>query len=141
MATVAPYAKPLPQREPEAKPYWEYLKQHQLHIQRCQQCEQFFFPPRDFCPHCLSSEVAWTPVSGRGTVYSWVTMHRAYTPAFESEVPYNVSLVDLDEGVRLFTNVIGCEPSAVRCGMRVRVVYEDVTPEVTLAKFEPLPEG
>jgi uncharacterized OB-fold protein len=77
-------------------------------------------------------------VSGQGTVYSYVTMHRAYTPAYEGEIPYNVSLVDLDEGVRVWTNVIGCDPSQVRCGMRVEVVYEDVTPEVTLAKFRPI---
>jgi uncharacterized OB-fold protein len=137
MATTAPYTKPLPQMEPEAKPYWEHLKQHQMHIQKCQGCNKFFFPPKEFCPHCLSNEVAWTPVSGKGTVYSTVTMHRAYTPAYEGEIPYNLSLVDLDEGVRVWTNVVGVPPSEVKCGMRVEVVYDDVTPEITLAKFQP----
>ena len=66
MATTAPYTKPLPQMEPEARPYWEHLKNHQMHIQKCQACSQFFFPPKEFCPHCLAAEVAWTPVSGKG---------------------------------------------------------------------------
>src|ERR687894_808685 len=91
MTQVATYAKPLPQMEPEAKPYWEYLKQHELRIQRCNACQQFFFPPEQFCPHCLSDDVEWTQVSGKGTVYTTVTYHRAYTPAYEGEVPYNVS--------------------------------------------------
>jgi uncharacterized OB-fold protein len=137
MTATAPYLKPLPQMEPEAKPYWEYLKQHQMHVQKCQGCGKFFFPPKEYCPRCLSHDVAWTPVSGKGTVYSTVTMHRAYTPAFEGEIPYNLSLVDLDEGVRVWTNVIGIPPSEVKCGLKVEVVYEDVTPEITLAKFRP----
>ena len=103
MATTAPYTKPLPQMEPEARPYWGHLKNHLMHIQKCQACSQFFFPPKEFCPHCLAAEVAWTPVSGKGTVYSTVTMHRAYTPAYEGEIPYNLSLIDLDEGVRVWT--------------------------------------
>ena len=52
-------------------------------VLRCSSCERFYFPPSDYCPRCLSADVAWTPVSGRGTVYSWVTMHRAYTPAYD----------------------------------------------------------
>src|SRR5438067_2271628 len=83
-----------------ASPCWEHLKSHQMRIQQCQACSQFFFPPKEFCPHCLAAEVTWTPVSGKGTVYSTVTMHRAYTPAYEGEIPYNLSLIDLDEGVR-----------------------------------------
>ena len=138
MAQVAPYMKPLPQMEPEAKPYWEYLRQHELRIQRCNACQKYFFPPEVYCPHCLSEDVAWTPVSGKGTVYSWVNFHRAYTPAYEGEIPYNVSLIDLDEGVRLYSNVVGIPAADVKCGLRVEVIYEDVTPEITLAKFRPI---
>ena len=96
-----------------------------------------FLPTQGVLPPLLAAEVAWTPVSGKGTVYSTVTMHRAYTQAYEGEIPYNLSLVDLDEGVRVWTNVIGIPPAEVKCGLRVEVVYEDVTPEITLAKFRP----
>ena len=135
---AAPYARPLPLIEPDAKPYWDYLKQHRMHVQQCQACAAYYFPPSDYCPNCLSDRVEWRPVSGRATVYAWVTMHRAYTPAYEGDVPYNVSLVDLEEGARLWTNVIDCPPDDVRCGLAVEVVYEDVTPEITLAKFRPV---
>jgi uncharacterized OB-fold protein len=138
MATPAPYTKPLPKLEPDVRPYWDYLKQHRMHVQRCPSCERYYFPPSDYCPRCFSSDVAWTPVSGRGTVYSWVTMHRAYTPAYEGEIPYNVSLVDLEEGVRVWTNVVGCAPTDVYCGMPVQVVYEDVSDEIALARFQPI---
>lgn len=138
MVGTAPYTKPLPQTEPEAKPYWDYLQKHRLHVQRCQACARFFFPPSDYCPNCLSDRVDWAPVSGRGRVYASVTMHRAYRPAYEAEVPYNVSIVELEEGARVWTNVTGCEPSEVVCGMPVEVVYDDVTPEVTLARFRPV---
>ena len=139
MSAAEPYDKPLPKIEPDTQPYWEHLKAHRMHVQRCSACQRFYFPPSDYCPHCLSRDVAWTPVSGRGTVYSWVTMHRAYTPAYEDELPYNVSLVDLEEGARVWTNVIGCAPADVYCGMRVEVVYEDVNEEIALAKFRPIP--
>jgi uncharacterized OB-fold protein len=135
--TATTYAKPLPKLEPDARPYWDSLREHNMRVQRCRACERFYFPPSDYCPRCLSNDVEWAPVSGRGTVYTWVTMHRAYTPAYDQEIPYNVSLVDLEEGVRVWTNVVGCEPSEVYCGMPVEVVYDDVTSETTLAKFRP----
>jgi uncharacterized OB-fold protein len=131
------YAKPLPKIEKDSLPYWLSLKEHCMRIQRCRACSLWYFPPGDYCRHCLSEDVVWEPVSGRGTVYSHVTMHRAYEPAYEFEIPYNVSLVDLDEGVRVYTNVVQCAPSDVRVGLRVEVLYEDVTPEITLAKFRP----
>jgi uncharacterized OB-fold protein len=134
-----PYAKPLPKIEPDAARYWDSLKHHSMLVPRCRACGQSYFPPSDFCPQCLSDDTEWVAVSGSGSVYSSVTMHRAYTPAYEQDVPYNVSLVDLDEGVRMWTNVIGCPPSEVHCGMRVEIVYEDVTDNVTLARFQPIP--
>jgi uncharacterized OB-fold protein len=133
-----PYEKPLPTIEPDALPFWDSLREHRMRIQRCRACGLWYFPPGDYCRHCLSDDISWEPVIGKATVYSHVTMHRAYAPAYESEIPYNVSLVDLDEGVRLYTNVVQCAPSEVRVGMRVEVVYDDVTAEITLARFRPL---
>ncbi|MFI5266915.1 MAG: Zn-ribbon domain-containing OB-fold protein [Chloroflexota bacterium] len=134
---TAVYGKPLPHIDPDAQPYWTSLKEHQMRVQQCQACQRFFFPPSDYCPRCLSGELEWQPVIGHGSVYAAITMHHVYRPAYKEGVPYNISLVDLDEGARLWTNVVGCPPSEVRCGMRVELVYEDVTPEITLAKFRP----
>jgi uncharacterized protein len=133
------YAKPLPHIDPDALPYWASLREHQMRIQKCQACQRFFFPPSDYCPRCLSGEVEWQAVSGRGSVYAAITMHHVYRPAYKQEVPYNISLVDLDEGARVWTNVIGCPPAEVCPGMPVEVVYEDATDDITLAKFRPRP--
>ena len=134
------YLKPLPEMEPEEKPYWENLKAHAMKVQRCKDCESWFFPPRAICPHCLSADYLWTPVSGRGQVYAICTFHHSFHPSYtEEDVPYNVSIVELEEGVRVMTNVVGCPVEEVKISMPVEAVYEDVTDEVTLVKFRPAP--
>ena len=77
------------------------------------------------------------PVSGRGKVFSFVTFHRVYHPAFAKEVPYVVALVELDEGPRLLTNIVGIKPENVACEMPVKVVFDDVSEEVSVPKFAP----
>lgn len=124
--------------ELEAKPFWANLREHKLTAQRCKACGRYFtFPPQGSCPHCLSSDYEWTQLSGKGKVYSFVNYHRAWHPSYEGKTPYNVSLVDLDEGPRLISNVIDCPPNQVKIGMNVEVVYED-NEEFTLPKFRPV---
>jgi uncharacterized OB-fold protein len=124
--------------EVEAKPFWENLRQHKLTAQRCKACGHYFhFPPQALCASCLSSENEWVPVSGKGTIYSFVTYHRAWHPAYQDKIPYNVSLVDLEEGPRLVSNVVEIPPEAVKVGMAVEVIYEDHD-TYTLPKFRPL---
>ena len=136
-SSVEPYAKPVPKIEPEAAAYWESLKQHAMRVQRCQTCGEWYFPPSTHCPKCLSTDVEWTPVSGRGVVWSSATMHRPYLPAYEAEIPYNLAIVELAEGPKLWTNVVDVPPDRVEIGMAVEVRYDDVTPELTLARFVP----
>lgn len=127
--------------EIEAKPFWASLKEHQLTAQRCSACGSYFrFPPQALCPSCLASDYDWVPLSGKGKVYSFVTYHRAWHPAYQDKVPYNVSLIETDEGVRMVSNVVNCRPEEVFIGMPVEVVYEDFG-EYTLPKFRPLRSG
>jgi uncharacterized OB-fold protein len=135
--TTPTYDRPVPQIEPEAAPYWESLRAHAMAVQRCSGCGRFYFPPSTHCPGCLSDATEWTPVSGRGSVWASVTLHRAYHPAYADEIPYNIAIVALEEGPRVWTNVVECPPGDVRVGMPVRVRYDDVTPELTLARFVP----
>lgn len=132
------YRKPLPEMEPEEKPYWESLKQHAMKIQQCDDCGKWCFLPRAICRHCLSSNLVWKHVSGRGRIYATTTQHVPPSAGFKEDVPFNISLVELDEGVRIMTNVIGCPVDEVKIGMPVEVVYDDVTKDVTLAKFKPI---
>lgn len=132
------YDKPLPEISEENAPFYDALKRHALALQRCADCGAFRYPPSLHCPHCLSEAAAWTPVSGRGRVYSWIVMHQVYDAAFRSDVPYNVAVVELDEGPRLTTNIVGRANDAIRIDMPVSVVYDDVSAELTLARFRPL---
>jgi uncharacterized protein len=131
------YKKPLPRIDEESRGYWEALQRHELYVQRCRDCGTSRFPPRAICPACLSSAVEWVRASGRGTVYSFTVTHQNQAPGFRDELPYVLAIVELAEGPRLMTNLVECASDAVRIGMPVEVVYDDVTPEITLAKFRP----
>jgi uncharacterized protein len=97
---------PVPESTPLTQPYWDALKQGRLTFQRCRHCGHAWLPPRAECPQCLRPDWDWTAASGRGRVVSWVIFHHAYHEAFKSRVPYNVALVELDEGPRLITNIV-----------------------------------
>ena len=131
------YSKPLPVVKEDTRLFWESAKQHALKLQRCTDCGRFRYPPTTFCPNCLSDSVEWAPVSGRGTVYSFVIIHQVFHPAFKNDVPYNVAAIAFEEGPRMYSNVVGCANDAIRIGMPVELVYEDVTDEITLPKFRP----
>ena len=129
--------KPDPRPAPESLPYWESAKAGRLELPRCEACHQHWFPPSRTCPHCLSANVAWSEVSGRGKVFSYVIYDRVYHPAFEGEVPYVVALIELEEGPRLLSNVIGIAPLDVRCDMPVKVVFERRASGASVPMFAP----
>lgn len=131
------YKKPIPVPDADTRPYWEAARRHELQIQRCTSCGSYYFYPRRNCPVCGSDAVEWTKVSGRGTVYSFTVNHRGPGAAFAAEVPYVVALIELAEGPRLMSNVVGCEPSAVTIGMPVEVVFENINDQIALPKFRP----
>jgi uncharacterized OB-fold protein len=115
--------------------YWERAKNGELAVQQCNSCRQFVFYPRAICPHCHSADLAWKISAGRGTVYSYTVSRRAPSPEFEGLVPYVVALVDLDEGFRMMSNIIGTDALGTRCGDRVEVAFEQVSDETTLPVF------
>jgi uncharacterized OB-fold protein len=130
-------SKPVPVADPVTKPFWDSTKAHALQIQRCNACGNALFYPRGICPHCFSSDLSWQPVSGNGNIYAFTIVYRHPSPAFQADIPYVVALVELDEGVRLLSNLVEvtADPEHVKVGMPVQVVYEDVTDEITLPKF------
>lgn len=132
------YSKPLPVPSPLSEPFWSACRRHELQVQRCRACGALRFPPALLCPECLSADCEWQRMSGRGKVFSFVVYRRLYNPAFEADLPYTVAVVELEEGARILSNVVGVPPEQVTCGMPVEVVFEDVTPEVTLPKFRPV---
>jgi hypothetical protein len=134
---VSDYKKALPRVDEESRGHWEALARHELYVQRCGECGLLRFPPRAVCTACLSSAVEWVRASGRGRVYSFSVIHQNQAPGFREALPYVLAIVQLDEGPRMMTNVVGCAPEDVRVGMPVVVEWDDVVPDVTLAKFCP----
>lgn len=134
---MSEYSKPIPAPTSESRPYWEGLQQRKLLMPRCDECHRYWFPPSALCPHCSSETWTWTATSGRGRVFSYVVYHRVYHPGFAEDVPYTVAVIELEEGPRMISNVIGIAPDKVACDMNVEVEFQRITEDVTLPKFKP----
>ena len=131
------YTKPLPVIDAQNRPYWEAARRHELCLPKCVACGHLRVQFERWCPRCGSDNATWARLCGRGTVWSHCTFHRRYFKEFESDLPYGVAMVQLEEGPRLITNLVGVERAAVHIGMPVDVYFDDVTPEVSLVKFRP----
>jgi uncharacterized OB-fold protein len=126
---------PVPPITPEAAPYWEGARQGKLLLQRCGACSRVRFYPRALCPTCWSDRVGWIEASGRGHVHSFTVIHRPPAPAFASQVPYVVALIDLEEGPRMMANVVGDGARDVRIDDAVRVAFEERAGGFMLPQF------
>ena len=131
------YTKPIPAVTPEMKPFFDAAKRHELVVQRCTQCGTHRFPAREICSHCLSRHSEWVRVSGAGEIFSFNVMHQVYHPGFAHEVPYAVVVVKLTEGAKLNSNMVGVSPRDIKIGMAVKVIFDDISDEITLPKFSP----
>jgi uncharacterized OB-fold protein len=131
------YDKPLPVIEPGTQPFWDALRKHELIYQRCRSCDQQFAPYQPVCPSCWSEDLEDCKSSGRGRIYTFSIVYRAPMPAFRPDTPYVVAIVELEEGVFLTTNIVGCPVDRVEIGMLVEVEYIDATEAITLPKFKP----
>jgi uncharacterized OB-fold protein len=130
-------AKPVPVVRGEERTYFEEARRHRLVYQSCDECGAAIFYPRAVCPTCLSERLSVAVSRGAGVVYSFTTHYRPGHPSFGDDVPYTVVLVDLAEGVRVLADIVDCAPDEVAVGMPVRVVFDDVTGELTLPRFRP----
>jgi uncharacterized OB-fold protein len=131
------YTKPLPVLEGENAPHWLGAREREVRVQRCLGCTRLRFPAARYCSNCLSEQSDWVAMSGRGEIWSHCRFHRVYFKGFEGEMPYTVVLIKLDEGPMLYSNMVGLSEDEIRIGMRVQAVFDDVTDDVTLIKFQP----
>jgi len=138
---VKTYGKPLPKPTAVSKKFWEAAKKQELLVQKCKDCGRLIYYPRMFCTECLSSKLDWQKVSGKGKVYTYSIVYRPPLKAYEPDVPYVLAVIELEEGPHMLSNVIGCKPEEVKIGMDVEVVFEEVTPDITLPKFKPIHPG
>ncbi|KOC23363.1 acyl dehydratase [Comamonas testosteroni] len=126
--------KPLPHPTEISTPYWEGLKAHEVRIQQCDRGHSLFFP-RTHCPTCGSRSLKWSKVSGEGTLYSFTVARIPTMPEFTDEMPQALAVVELREGVRINTTMVGVAPEALKVGMEVRPVFDERPGEVTLLRF------
>jgi uncharacterized OB-fold protein len=115
------------------QPYWEGCKAGELKLQRCSDCGEHQFYPRNICAHCTSRNLAWITASGVGKIVSFTVVRRAISKAYDA--PYIVALVDLEEGVRMMSNVVDADPEQVSVGDPVTVDFENWSDEVRLPVF------
>ena len=134
------YNKPLPVSvNPElTAPFWEAARRGELVLPRCRTCSTVFFYPRELCPECLSSDLDWVTASGRGRVYSYTIVHQPAHPSFRADSPYVYAIVQLDEGVRMVSNIVDCPHDELAINMPVVADFDAVTPDTTLVKFRPV---
>lgn len=121
-----------------AAPYWDATREKRLLVQWCDDCDRPVQFPRAVCPFCLGSSLGWREASGRATIYAVTVEHRPQNPRMAARAPYAVALVDLEEGVRLLTNVVTAEPLSLVAGQPVRVVWEELSDGRHLPLFEPV---
>lgn len=138
--TAAPLPVPAPERTPETEAFWDATAAARLVLARCDECATVIWYPKTYCPGCGGLSVSWTDASGRGTVYSFSVVHRA-GGAFRDAVPFVVAYVELEEGPRVLTNIVGCDPDTVSIGQAVRVVFCDTGGNSALYRFEPTAEA
>ncbi|GIW17333.1 MAG: hypothetical protein KatS3mg064_0490 [Tepidiforma sp.] len=125
---------PVPEPDEASRPFFDGAAEGRLMLMRCADCGTWRLPSRQHCDACLSDRFTWEAASGRGTVRTFGIMHQRYHPAFQ--VPYNVTIVELEEGPRLPTNLVDVANEDIRVGMPVEVVFERYD-DVTLPRFRP----
>ena len=131
---------PIPVADLDSQGYWNNIRDHKLTIQRCVACRKWVHPPLAACDHCQTFNLQFEPVSGHGTVYSYTIVNREFTPGILP--PYVVALVDLDDAdARLVSNIVNVASEDLHIGMKVEVIFHDITPTAALALFQPRGNG
>ena len=127
--------RPAPIVDEPSKPFFDAAADAVLLLQRCDMCRAYLWPLREICTECLSTDLSWAPSTGKGSVHSFVIMHRLFHPAFQEDVPYNLTVVQLDEGPRVTSIIRGTDNEDISVGMNVTANWHDVN-GIPLLHFE-----
>lgn len=123
--------------DPVNAEFWKQCQDGILRFQRCADCEAWRFLPRYMCAQCGSPEYEWTPSTGRGLIFSWTVTYQPFHPAFARDIPYVAAVVELEEGVRMATRLLDCDPGAVALDMPVELVFQTIGEGFQLPCFRP----
>jgi uncharacterized protein len=128
----------LPTPDDETREFWDGCREGRFLVRHCNACDQFHYYPRPFCPKCWSTDVEWSPASGRAQLYTYSVVHANDLPPWPERVPYVAAVVDLEEGPRVMTNVEGCAFDDLAIGMRLMVDFKAISDDVTIPVFRPV---
>ena len=128
-------SRPAPRPTEDSAGYWDAVARRELVAQRCTACNELRHPPRPMCPHCRSLEWQEQRLAGTGSLYSYAILHHPRSPQFE--YPVLAALVDLDEGVRIVSNLVGVDPAEICIGMRLVVDFEPTSDGGAVPVFRP----
>lgn len=118
--------KPMPIPTEISAPFWEGLKAERLLIQQCDHCNHWVFYPRRHCPSCLAHALTWREVNGAATLYSYTVTRIATLPDFADEMPQILAVIELEQGVRINSNLVGLDETEVKIGMALQPVFAEV---------------
>jgi len=127
---------PTPEASPETAEFWAATSEDRLLLRHCTDCDATFHPPRRICPECHGDATEWIEASGEGTIYTFSVMRQNFGP-FGEAVPYVLAYVELDEGPRILTNVVGVDVDEVEIGQRVTIAFDDTGEGPKLPRFTP----
>jgi uncharacterized OB-fold protein len=130
--------RPLPETRNAGATFWARAAEGVLVVPKCNACSRAFWHPRPRCPHCGSDNVDWIRASGQGTVHTFTVVRQSGDSYFKARVPYAVAMIDLDEGVRMMTNIVDAPLETLRIGMRVEVLFEEAGENIAIPLFRPL---
>ncbi len=127
----------LPEPDEHNRPFFDGAREEELRLQCCDECGGWMYPVKQRCQHCGSTSLGWRAASGRGTLYSHARLQRVYHPRHEGRLPVVLAWVDLEEGVRIATNLVGCDPAEAKAGMPVEVTFERFPDGAVIPVFQP----
>ncbi|MFJ8019413.1 Zn-ribbon domain-containing OB-fold protein [Streptomyces sp. NPDC096311] len=127
----------LPTVDDDSRVYWDAYRDREFLIARCGACERVHHYPRPQCPFCWSEDVSPTRASGDATLYTYSIVHMNDLAPFRDQLPYVAAVVELAEGPRVMTQVVGCSPEQLRIGMALTVDFEVRTEDITAPVFRP----
>ena len=130
--------KNLPRPTPETEVFWEGCREGELRIQRCADCGEYQFYPRIICSYCTSDQIEWVVSQGQGELISYTVVRRAVSDAYAAEVPYVIGIIQLAEGPTMMSSLVDCDCENVTVGMKVQVVFENWTEEISMPMFRPI---
>ncbi len=131
-------SKPDPLVNNWARPFWDGTRENKLLIQKCLDCKKYIFYPRMACPFCFSDNIEWVEASGKATIYSFTVVESNAPSPFVPDMPYVIAVVILEEGVRMLSNIVECDPDVLQCDQAVEVTFVKRTDEFTMPMFKPV---